>query len=431
MRKLRNISMFLFAVVLLFSGIPLHASANVVKLDYVALGDSLAAGQTPYKDEATGQLVLDDSYADFIAADFAEEGFLSSFTNDFAISGYKSSDVLTDIVNNVEKDDKALQDVIKEAEVITLSVGANDFLSQLNINRDTGTISITKEDIETIGASMTKNIHTILGTIRELNPNVQIYLMGYYNAFPHLPADKLPLAEQLALQLNSLVAFHEGHFDAKFVSVYDTMNANLKDYVPNPIDVHPSLEGYFVMAKEFLKVFYMSQFTDAPNDKEAFDAIASLEVADVLEAKDFTLYGTYDTVTRAEVAQTIYKLVPMTMSVPENPRFTDVNEAHPAYMAIAKLTEMGVFDKRQNFYPDEPITRAQLAKVLAKAFNLSGERADSFADVTEEYWAHPFIQALFANGITVGYDDGTFRPNQEVTRLHLALFLYRIMGVVE
>lgn len=48
------------------------------------------------------------------------------------------------------------------------------------------------------------------------------------------------------------------------------------------------------------------------------------------------------------------------------------------------------------------------------------QQAVSFSDVPQDFWARPFITALAARGIIVGFQDGTFRPNQPVTRAEFA-----------
>ena len=59
-------------------------SADQQKIDYLALGDSLAAGQTPYKEFGKG-------YADYLAQQLNKVGVLASFNKQFAQSGYTST----------------------------------------------------------------------------------------------------------------------------------------------------------------------------------------------------------------------------------------------------------------------------------------------------------------------------------------------------
>lgn len=54
----------------------------------------------------------------------------------------------------------------------------------------------------------------------------------------------------------------------------------------------------------------------------------------------------------------------------------------------------------------------------------------SFTD-TKDYWAANYVDYLYTAGITTGYADGTFRPNQNITRAQFAVMLYRYLGLDE
>ena len=51
-----------------------------------------------------------------------------------------------------------------------------------------------------------------------------------------------------------------------------------------------------------------------------------------------------------------------------------------------------------------------------------------FTDI-EEYWAATYVDHLFTSGITTGYEDGSFRPNQNITRAQFSVMLYRYLGL--
>ena len=54
----------------------------------------------------------------------------------------------------------------------------------------------------------------------------------------------------------------------------------------------------------------------------------------------------------------------------------------------------------------------------------------SFSD-TQDYWAAVYVDYLYTSGITTGYADGTFRPNQNITRAQFSVMLYRYLGLEE
>ncbi|GKV56589.1 hypothetical protein NCCP2222_25360 [Sporosarcina sp. NCCP-2222] len=108
--------------------------------------------------------------------------------------------------------------------------------------------------------------------------------------------------------------------------------------------------------------------------------------------------------------------------------FKDVSTKNPYYNDIKKLQQAGIFapDKKGNLYPNEPITRAEMAKVLAIAFKLDVQSDLDFKDVPKTHPASEYIRALYSNAITTG-DYGKYYPDKPVTRAHYAVFLHRTL----
>ncbi len=76
------------------------------------------------------------------------------------------------------------------------------------------------------------------------------------------------------------------------------------------------------------------------------------------------------------------------------------------------------------FKPEQPITRAQYAAVLAKAFDAPFQRASQgFRDVPANFWAAGAIARAERMGFLSGFPDGTFRPNQNLTRIQTIVSL--------
>lgn len=61
---------------------------------------------------------------------------------------------------------------------------------------------------------------------------------------------------------------------------------------------------------------------------------------------------------------------------------------------------------------------------------VGGDWQPVFSD-TKDYWAATYVDHLYSSGITTGYADGTFRPNQNITRAQFAVMLYRYLGLDE
>lgn len=84
-----------------------------------------------------------------------------------------------------------------------------------------------------------------------------------------------------------------------------------------------------------------------------------------------------------------------------------------------------------SFYPDEAVTRAQFLAMLTAALGLPGKKAEGFTDVITGSWYEPAVGAASAYELVTGYGDGTWRPDNRLTREELVVLLmraYRLTG---
>ncbi len=82
------------------------------------------------------------------------------------------------------------------------------------------------------------------------------------------------------------------------------------------------------------------------------------------------------------------------------------------------------------YRPDNPVTRAQMAKFIAKALHLNTPEectAPPFSDVPTDAWYCPYVKAVKDAGIVTGYPDGTYRPDETVDGWQMAVFIARAM----
>ncbi|MBE7041894.1 MAG: glycoside hydrolase [Ruminococcaceae bacterium] len=107
--------------------------------------------------------------------------------------------------------------------------------------------------------------------------------------------------------------------------------------------------------------------------------------------------------------------------------FEDI-AGHFAADAILSSAEKGymVGVNHTAFAPEEAMTRAQAAAICARMLHLS-EELSPYAD-TKGHWAEKQIGAMAKKGLLFGYEDGTFRPDEEMTREEVASLLYRVIG---
>jgi len=82
------------------------------------------------------------------------------------------------------------------------------------------------------------------------------------------------------------------------------------------------------------------------------------------------------------------------------------------------------------FYPDRDMTRAEFAAIIVRALGLKPENGTSvFLDVKESDWYSSAVNTAYAYGLVDGFDDGTFRPNDKVTREQAMVILSKAMTI--
>ncbi|MGG3160595.1 N-acetylmuramoyl-L-alanine amidase [Geobacillus stearothermophilus] len=110
------------------------------------------------------------------------------------------------------------------------------------------------------------------------------------------------------------------------------------------------------------------------------------------------------------------------------PYFYDVGTTHRAKDEIYYLAEGKIVlgSLSGYFYPANYVTRAEAAAIIGRTLNFNGEqRATRFKDVGKGNFASGYIQEAVDHNIINGYRDGTFRPDQFVTRGEMALLINR------
>jgi S-layer homology domain len=124
-------------------------------------------------------------------------------------------------------------------------------------------------------------------------------------------------------------------------------------------------------------------------------------------------------------AGTITPLVTPTVSLAQT-SFTDVSSNYWAAEFIQELAQRGVIAgfPDGSFRPDQAVTRAQFAAMVRKAFQKASERqAVRFYDVPSNYWAYSAIQEAYTTGFLSGYPGNRFEPNQNIPRQQVLVSL--------
>ncbi len=118
---------------------------------------------------------------------------------------------------------------------------------------------------------------------------------------------------------------------------------------------------------------------------------------------------------------------------PQLKTFIDLAADYWAKKPIEYLATLGIMGgyPDQAFKPDKELTRAELAAILIKSkeFTVETIEASSFKDVKAHDWSAPYVEIALQRQYLTGYPDGTFRPNNKVTRAESAVIFANYSGL--
>lgn len=180
-----------------------------------------------------------------------------------------------------------------------------------------------------------------------------------------------------------------------------------------------------VMALPY-KVDAKQVFSDVPVTHSNYADIMYLLEKNVIE--ESSKYGVTDIVTREEVAVMVAKAVGLDGATPTDTKFSDVTKSNKNSGYIQAAVNVGIVNgySDNTFKPNQKVTRGHMAAFIARAFELPNGNK-TFKDVPTNHTAYEAVKKLAAANITTGYNDGTFKPENSLTRAHISAFLARAM----
>ena len=172
-----------------------------------------------------------------------------------------------------------------------------------------------------------------------------------------------------------------------------------------------------------------ADYTDVPATHQNYSDVMFLLERGIID--DVNVYGINDIVTREEVAVMVAKALELD-GTQRTTNFSDVPASHKNSGYIQSAVEAGVIKGYNDgtFKPNNKVTRGQMAAFLGRAFDLPAS-STTFKDVKSTDTGAEFVGRLAAAKITTGYGDGTFKPNANLTRAHISVFIARAIRYEE
>jgi hypothetical protein len=135
-------------------------------------------------------------------------------------------------------------------------------------------------------------------------------------------------------------------------------------------------------------------------------------------------------ITRAEVAMIYWRLLDDAGKSDAAPNpFPDVGDGEWYSQAVCYLARAGIIEGYADgmFKPDQSITRAEFIAMSVRFVTPQDNGGDPFNDINAEHWARAYIQTASARGWISGYNDGGFKPDNNITRAEAVAIVNRML----
>lgn len=208
-------------------------------IDYLVIGDSISLGINSYGNKTYG-------YNDYLKTYLDNNNMLHKYNNYFSKSNYKIEELDNDIKYNKDiiYNDKTynLKKELREADLITISIGMDEVVLLLNNNNILEFKDIQKK-IDNIVSDMDK----LLKTITSINKS-KIILIGYYNPYNNYSKE----LEQVFSYFSDKYLLLSKKYSITYVDIYNLIKKD-QTYLPNKLDYHLTSKGYLEIAKEIIE----------------------------------------------------------------------------------------------------------------------------------------------------------------------------------
>ncbi len=203
---------------------------------YLALGDSLAAG---YQSDNT----MGSSYTDYVGEKLLIAGIVNRFSKEFALSGMTSYGLRFRLEHDLFQDSqgRTLLEAAQTASIVTISIGANDLLNQIEIDFENSNIIYDLDAIEYALGALTENLTSVISQLAAVSPNAEIYVLGYYMPLPYMAGLFSDADYRIFAQLDETLQAIALETGATFV---DISSVSSTTFIPNPLNIHPGPAGY-------------------------------------------------------------------------------------------------------------------------------------------------------------------------------------------
>ena len=213
------------------------------KITYVSIGDSLSVGIDSNGNTNYG-------YSTYLSNYLKDKDLLKSYNNYFSTSGTRIVDLKSKLETNwtIKKDGKSLslKKCLREADLVTLSVGMDDMLTSLTLS----TVSVENLSNKEISTIVDKTIEELDALFKELRKYAKedIIFIGFYSPLEEETLTIERLYTYLITKTKNLCKT----YDIDYLDIYNLFKKN-KDYINNSTNIYPTTEAYQMIATKIIE----------------------------------------------------------------------------------------------------------------------------------------------------------------------------------
>ncbi len=201
------------------------------KMSYIAIGDGLSKGINYNNYQTIG-------YSDYVADYLKKNNKLNNYSKDFTNENNRITDIINEINNNTSINNITIQETIKKADILTISIGMNEIIYKYNDKINAGYMYDYIDDL-------IKDLEILLNKITKLNKN-KIFLLSLYN-----PKENKELDKYIKYTNNKIINLLN-NYNITYIDTYKIFNNN-KHLIYTKNNYYPNQDGYKLIAKEIIK----------------------------------------------------------------------------------------------------------------------------------------------------------------------------------
>lgn len=170
-------------------------------------------------------------------------------------------------------------------------------------------------------------------------------------------------------------------------------------------------------------------FTDTENHWSK-DTVLKMQDSKIVTGYEDNTFRPDDSMTRAEFVTVINRM--LDLQEESSKYIPDINRNDWYYSEIRKAVKVGIIEGDLNgaTHPEDEITREEAIVILSRAFKLkkTSSMPKGYSDIDEiSNWARTEVYSAIKAGYLNGYEDGTLKPQNNITRAEALTLIYRIM----